>query len=296
MDLRVLRYFVAIAESRSISEAARVLNMSQPALTSRIRELEKELGVELLVRRPRGVDLTAAGRQLHLDGQRLLRDARAMVDRARNMPQGLTGSLAIGINILDAWAVGAIGTFRKQYPLVDLRLFPMTSGHQLEAMERTELDGGFMYSRPQNDEMLAGIPMRESRLVLAVARESALAANPPRRLADINGEDFIWIPRSSSATYYDQMNECFRQSGFVPKVVQEGADNAAMLGLVAAGIGCTLVPAVDGWRGPDGIALLPLEDENLNLMLEFVWQPERVSPVLSCMLDICRTIALSQAA
>jgi DNA-binding transcriptional LysR family regulator len=295
MDLRVLRYFVAIAESRSISEAARQLNMSQPALTSRIRELESELGVELLVRRPRGVDLTAAGLQLHLDAQRLLRDARAMVERARNMQQGLTGSLAIGINILDAPAVGALGSFRKQYPLVELRLFPMTSGRQIEAMQRTELDGGFMYCRPKDDSSLAGIPMRQSQIVLAVARDSALATHPPRWLADLNGEDFIWIPRSSSATYYDHMNDCFRQSGFVPKVVQEGADNAAMLGLVAAGIGCTLVPAIDGWRGPDGIALLPLEDDNLNLMLEFVWQPERVSPVLSSMLEICRAIALSQA-
>jgi DNA-binding transcriptional LysR family regulator len=291
MDLRVLRYFVEIANRGSISQAARELHISQPALTSRLRELEEELGVTLLVRQPRGVELTAAGRQLHIDAQRLLNDARTMIDRARNPQQGLTGTLSVGINVLHTWVpsvVGALGAFRRHHPLVDLRLTPMLSGRQIDAIRRGEMDGGFLYCRPLEDESLAGIPMQHSQVMLAVRRDTDLARTPPRRLADLNGADFIWFPRSASSVYYDHMNERFREGGFVPKIVQEGADNAAMLGMVAAGMGCSLVPAADGWRGPDDVVLLPLEDDNLMLTLEFVWAPERMSSVLGCMVDACR--------
>jgi DNA-binding transcriptional LysR family regulator len=290
MDLRVLRYFVATAEAGSISRAADALHISQPALTARIKELEDELGVALLVRLPRGIELTAAGRQLQLDAQRLLNDAESLKERARR-PQGhLTGTLSIAINVLHTWVpsvVGILGAFRRQHPLVDLKLTPMMSGRQIETLRRGEIDGGFLYCRPGDDRSLRGVPVHRSQVLLAMHRDSDLARRPPRCLAELNGKDFIWFPRSASFNYYDSMNECFRGAGFVPKIVQEGADNAAMLGLVAAGIGCSLVPATEGWRGLDEVVLHPLADECLKLTLEFTWVADRESSAVSSLIAIC---------
>lgn len=183
MELRHLRYFVATAEHGSISQAARILHVAQPALTKQIRDLEEELGVVLFERQPRGIHLTPAGRQFLTDAIKILRETAAAKERAVRISNGQIGSLSIAITVLHALlpiVSRIIKTFRASAPGVSLSLQQILSGPQIEMICASELDAGFLFFRPSDDESLAGATIHLEPLVLAVPRDSAWATHPRR--------------------------------------------------------------------------------------------------------------------
>src|SRR5438105_3908035 len=212
MELRHLKYFVAVTEHGSITQAANRVHIAQPALTKQIRDLEDELGFELFERHARGVALTAGGRQFLADAVRILDDATKAKVRGLRASNGQIGEPSVGVTALHGFHpvfAEIMRAFKEEIPEVSLFLQGVLSGPQVESIRSGKLDAGFLFFRPTNDEALSGELILMEPLVLAVPRQSRWEAKPPRRLRELNNEDFIWFPRSASPTYHDQLIHCF---------------------------------------------------------------------------------------
>jgi DNA-binding transcriptional LysR family regulator len=294
MELRQLKYFIAAAELGSISEASRSLYIAQPALTKQIHLLEDELGVPLLARLPRGISLTAAGKQFLGDAKRIVEDINLAKQQALRASTGKIGNLSVGIAILHYLPPDVAATlkaFRDALPDVSVSLRQVLSGPQVDLIRNGELDAGFLFFRPTNDESLQGLLFAKQHLVLAMPKEPSWTDNPPKRLSDLNGRDFVWFPRNATPLYHDQIIACFRKHGFVPNVVVEGIDNHALLTLVAAGMGCAVLPDLARGLVSPQIEFVELEDLDLDMPLELVWRTDNDSPVLQQLISIARKSA-----
>jgi DNA-binding transcriptional LysR family regulator len=299
MDIRQLRYFLAVAENRSISEASRALYIAQPALTKQLHSLEDELGVQLLTRLPRGVELTPAGRQFFDDAARLIEDLEAAKLRAKRAEMGRLGSISVGITVQHSLlpVVGEIlRAFKATASDVTVSLRPVLSGPQAEQIRAGELDVGFLFFRPVDDPTLCGFPVYSEKLVVAMPNTAAWTDNPPRRLSDLKGRDFIWFPRRSTPLYYDQLIACFRRAGFSPSIAMEGDDNMAVLSLVVAGMGCSVLPEMAKLHAPASVRFVSLDDLDLRIPLELCWRSGNESPVVSQFIEVARASLGNQAA
>jgi DNA-binding transcriptional LysR family regulator len=291
MELRHLKYFVAVTMHGSISQAARAVHIAQPALTRQIRDLEEELGLALFERRSHGIELTLAGRQFLVDATRILEEAAAAKERALRVNNGQIGTLSVAMTVqhglLPIFSQTMLA-FRTRMPGVSISLRQLLSGPQLEELRSGKLDAGFLLFRPRDDESLSGITLHREPLLLAVPCDSPLAKKPPRHLRELGGTEFIWFPRNASPGYHDQLIHCFRKGGFTPRVTQEGADNNALLCMVAAGLGCTILPAIASVNAPESVVFLELEDLDIQLPLELVWRSDNTSPALQRFVEVAQ--------
>ncbi|WFF42081.1 LysR family transcriptional regulator [Salinicola endophyticus] len=292
MDFKQLRYFMAVVEEGTISAAAASLPLAQPALTRQLQLLEESVGAPLLRRSRRGVTLTAAGEAFHRDVGRLLSQFEQAKCNARRVSEGQMGQLRLGVTVMHLWVpriTQLLNDFRHQYPAVTLKVVSLLSGPQIEALRHDQLDAGILFFPPEDDPGLCYHPLYEDRLVLVARAGSRLAQHPPRRLAALNGEDFIWFDRSATPTYHDRLIHAFQRAGFTPHVVQEGTDNATMLCLVAAGMGCTILPEMTMAGAPAGVVSHPLEDLDMALPLTLVWRRDASLPAVHRLIDVAES-------
>ena len=245
MDLRRLRYFVAVAEELHFGNAARRLNVSQPPLSQQIHKLEQELGVSLFDRNRHRVRLTYAG-SLFLDKARIvLQDVDEAVSVVRRAHGGELGHLVIGhappadLNILPM----AVSAFRSQYPLVTLALKNMGGPDLIRGLLDRRIHVAFV-RLPINHPLLAVIPILKERLVAVLPKTHKLARSKTIKLADLAGESFVMFPRHRSPGYFDILTRfCLNEGGFNLTVSQETDAIQTVLALVAAGLGVSLQPA-----------------------------------------------------
>ncbi|HRO79858.1 MAG TPA: LysR substrate-binding domain-containing protein [Alicycliphilus denitrificans] len=287
-----MRHFVVTAQQENIASAARILCIVQPALTRSIQALEESVGVRLFVRHARGVRLTPGGQQFYQDASRILQEAAQACTNALQASEGVLGSLRIGVSPQHVWLPlirSMLEHFRQEHPLVTLSLDMLQSGGQLHAIRAEELDAGFMFMRPQDDPALSGLLVHEERLVLAVPEHSRYATAPPARLSELSGEPYIGTPRESSLYFNDFVESEYRRLNFKPRIVQLGNNFLVILGLVAAGMGIAIVPAVSRVMHPEGIVFHEVPDLDTRLSLELVWRTEDDSPVLARFLGTARS-------
>jgi DNA-binding transcriptional LysR family regulator len=245
MDLRRLRYFVAVAEELHFGNAARRLNVSQPPLSQQIHKLEQELGVSLFDRNRRRVRLTYAG-SLFLDKARIvLQDVEDALSVARRAHGGELGHLVIGhappadLNILPR----AVSAFRAQYPLVTLALKNMGGPDLVRALLDQRIRIALL-RLPIDHPLLVVIPILKERLVAVLPKSHKLARSKTIKLADLSGESFVMFPRQRSPGYFDILAKfCLSEGGFNLTVTQETDAIQTVLALVAAGLGVSLQPA-----------------------------------------------------
>ncbi|HDR9173065.1 TPA: LysR family transcriptional regulator [Burkholderia vietnamiensis] len=289
MDLRQMRYFVAVAECRSISVAARLVHVAQPALTRQMHALEEELGTSLFDRTTRGVSLTDAGKQLLADATKLLDDAATAMDRVRRAGRGEIGHLSIALPIRQAAApeiAGILKTFRREVPGVSITLSHLLSEAQLKLLSTGQLDAGFLLFRPEDDSSLNGIPVCSKQLLLFYPADWQWERGKPESLRDLNDVDFIWVQRSAAPAWHDSLVHCFFDAGFVPKVSAHGVDAGSMLTLVSAGMGCTVLPEMATSAVPKSVACMRVPDLDVVHKWEFVWRKDRCSSVLRRFIDV----------
>jgi len=255
MELRHLRYFVAVAEELHFGKAAERLHMAQPPLSQQIRALEDELGARLFARTSRSVRLTPAG-------EAYLNEARAVLARmeeagrlARRIHQGEAGELVVGYMnpAMDAVLCQALAAFRAQRPKVALRLRELPTPVQLEELRAGHLDLGFIrlvrvqkgqnQRRGQDLTGLTTLVTAREPYVLALPEGHPLAALSEVPLGAAGNEPLILFPRASMPALHQAMLDALRAAGAEPKVVQEAPGKHASLALVAAGFGVCLVPA-----------------------------------------------------
>jgi DNA-binding transcriptional LysR family regulator len=275
MDLRHLRYFLAVADSGSVAAAARQLHIVQPALSRQIRDLEEELGALLFSRSVKGVELTPAGVQFALDARRLLIDMESARQRALQVAQGQTGSLRIGVSPNYSWhpaILARLYAFRHAYPDIELRIEPMLSTQQLQAMSEGRLDGGFMGWRDAGDTRYGACTIFRCGLRLAVPRHATPEFAVPARLADLAEAPCIWFDRDTAPAFYDFLIRQCQVAGFSPNIVQIGGDVVTILGLVAAGIGYSIVPDTAAHSHPAATRLVSHPELTMSYPVEFVWR------------------------
>ncbi len=247
MELRHLRYFIAVAEELNFTRAATRLHIGQPPLSMQIRDLEEEIGVRLFERGPRRVALSTAGERFLLHARRILDGVEEAVAEARRAARGELGELRVGFTSSLPFTdllPDALNAYRRRFPQVRLQLREMFTPEQFQALLRGELDVGFV--RLQAGTPPAGIVLREVarnplRLVVNAAHRLAGAAQV--HLAELAGEDFISFPADVGTDLPGVLRALCRQAGFEPRIVQTAREATTQIGLVAAGLGVAVLPA-----------------------------------------------------
>jgi DNA-binding transcriptional LysR family regulator len=260
MELRQLRYFVAVAEELHFRRAAARLHMSQPPLSQQIQQLEAEMGLRLLTRSRRRVELTPAGQAFLRDARTLLSELDGAVATARRIAAGQTGRLRINFvgSALLATVPELVQRFRGAHPLVEVELHERSTVDQLRAIKSGAVDVGLIRPPVEPDAELSVEVVLRERTVAALPAEHPLASmkrNPLRRLAS---EPLVLFPRDQAPGFHDLLISSLAGTGVTPRVVQYAPEMLTIIGLVAAGIGVSLVPASVQGLALDGVAYRPV--------------------------------------
>ncbi|MGX9963385.1 LysR substrate-binding domain-containing protein [Roseomonas sp. F4] len=249
MDLRQLRYFVALAEELHFTRAAQRLCMAQPPLSQQIRQLEAELDTKLFERGTRHVALTEAGKVFLTEARATLVQARRAELVARRAGRGEIGELRMGLfasaPLLPAFT-RAVLAFRARLPDVHLTLRESPTLEQVDALRRGELDAGFLRC-PSADHIpvdVAAVELLREPLVAMMRSDHPLAAEAtPLRLAELAEEKLIFFSAAVGTTLHAQFLGLCRAAGFAPQITQTARENSTLIGLVAAGLGIAVMPA-----------------------------------------------------
>ena len=283
VDLRRLRYFVAVAESLHFGRAATRLHMSQPPLSRQIQQLEREIGVLLLRRSKRRVELTDAGAYLLNQARVMLADAETLAARTRRVESGETGRLTLGfISTVDYSVLpGLLSAYRAAHPGVTLELRELTSDVQLRELHEGRIDAGMLLA-PVDDAALAMLPLLREPLVAALPADDPLArSRAALSLASLAGRPFVIFPRSAATGLYDAIIEFCRQAGFTPRIAQEAIQMQTIVSLVSAGLGVALVPASLRHMRRRGVVYRPLRQDSPLLTVLLAWRSASRSACLA---------------
>ncbi len=228
MELRHLRYFVAVGEEQHYGRSAQRLRVAQPALSRQIQDLEDELGFKLFDRLPRGVKISAAGKSFLEDARRILQQVNEATTRARRVARGQSGTLRVGFTENASWhgvVPESFRKFRQEQPDAELQVNPLTSLEQVEAVRSGRLDVGFVFNMPKTDRELEQVSVASHNIALAAPKGHPLQKLKKLRLRDLGDAPFVWFPRRESPAFYDRlMHECFRAGLKSPRIVQEGVN------------------------------------------------------------------------
>lgn len=245
MDLRQLRYFIAVARERNFTRAAETLHIAQPPLSRQIQLLEDELGVVLISRSSRPLRLTDAGRLFHEQALQILGRVEQMKVATRRVGRNERSVFSIGFvaSTLYGGLPALVRKLRQHAPELDIRLLEMMSLQQIEALKAGRIDVGFGRVR-SNDPAVERIVLREERLLLAIPPGTPLdAGTDPVAIADLAGTQLIVYPKEPRPSFADQVLTLLHDHGVRPAEVQEVRELQTAMGLVAADAGVCVIPA-----------------------------------------------------
>lgn len=244
IELRHLRYFLAVAETLHFGRAAKKLGMAQPPLSQQIRRLEELLGAPLFERTTRGVSLTPAGavlRERALSGMARLADD---LEQTRRVARGEEGTLTVGYSgsAMFTELPMAIQAYRRAHPRVEVQLREMWTSQQLPALADGSIDVGFLRDGERRPE-LATVPLLREPFRVALPSNHRLRRQRTVDPASLKDEPFVLFSRRHGSLAYDRTIRCCLDAGFQPTIVQEAPQFPTLIRLVAAGMGVSLVPA-----------------------------------------------------
>src|SRR5450830_8064 len=290
MELRQLRYFIAVAEELHFTRAAARLHIGQPPLSHAIQMLEQDVGARLFERNKRWVRLTEAGRLFLVDARRMLALAEEARSTAQRAERGEAGELRIGFTYstpLTPLSAGAINRYRQDHPQVTLLLQELATLRQLDGLGQRTIDLGFV--RTPELPIPAGIRttlLREDPLVAVLPASHPLAAQAIVHIADLAALPFVMYPPGAGTSIYPQIFRLCRDAGFVPHVGQTAKESSTIIGLVAAGSGVTMLPSSFARVQMDGVAYRPLADKGAVTMLYLAQRDEETSPLLAGFIEV----------
>jgi DNA-binding transcriptional LysR family regulator len=292
MELRHLRYFVTVAETRNITRAAARLRVAQPALSRQLADLEEELGVKLLERGRQGVSVTTAGREFHRRAKAVLADAARAADAARIAGGSIAGRLTLGFPTgLHLDHLGpAIRAFREAHPRVEFTFVHGLREPQMKALREGGIDVAFVNVPGPLHGMDHCVVWRVPFEVV-MPEKHRLAKRKSVEFGDLAGEDFVFCTRESRPEFYDEFFRHCANAGFRPHVVQEvGGYPTTILALIAQGVGLSVVPHFERAEGIRGLVWRPLAKPKLWSDFALVWPRKAASPLVQAFIDTARGI------
>ena len=244
IELRHLRYFLAVSETLHFSKAAQMLGIAQPPLSQQIKRLEQLLGHRLFDRTTRGVKLTLAGQLLAERARSTIEKVQDDLAQVRRLGRGEEGTLTVGFSgsVMFTDLPAAIGIYRRRYPKVELRLREFSTSAQISALLTGTLDLAFL----RDGDPTEGIEIStlfEERYVAVLPKAHALARKRSLRVRDLQSEPFILFARRMGPLAFDRTVACCEREGFRPNIVQDAPQWPTLVRLVAAGLGVSLAPA-----------------------------------------------------
>ncbi len=291
MELRHLRYFVAVAEELHFGHAASRLNTSQPSLSQQIQDLERELKVDLFLRTKRHVALTPAGQRFLQEARGILSSAERAAGLARETARGESQKLAVGISPETDWLFlgKALRLFAEHAPLVEIVFQNLTAEAQVDALRSGHIDVGFV-GLPLEAEGLVTETTGRVRLVVALPEKHPMARNRSLKLEELSKEAYMLWPRHLSPGSYDYLLAVFRRAGFGPPIAMEGGipSTRTVLGMVAASLTIALVdPALQQMAAP-GVVFRLLAGRGVFTETGVIYRRADPSPILASFLHELR--------
>lgn len=287
MDLRQFRYFVAVAEELHFTRAAARLNIGQPPLSLQIQAIERELGVTLLKRTRRNVELTPAGALFLKEARLALLQADRAVQTVTRAAHGEMGTLSLSfitsvplVNVFTS----AVRAFRLASPDVHLELKAQASVKIIDDVLLGTVDVGF--TRPSISTVMPSaltvIPVYQDNLMAVLPVDHPLAhVEGPIPISALNGEKFVLRPRGSGTGFYEQVFDMCAEAGYSPQIVQEAVEATTTLGLVAAGVGITIAPEALRSINVHDVVWRELSDANVVSRIYLIYHNGNVNPIRS---------------
>jgi DNA-binding transcriptional LysR family regulator len=290
MELRHLRYFVAVAEEKHFGRAAARLRIAQPPLSRQIQALEKELGFRLFERTRRQVELTSAGRVLLAHAAKIFDAVDVGVHEAERASRGESGRIVVAYPSTFAYSglPELVRSFRAKFPVVEIVLRELAPQVQVEALRDGSIDVGFVRA-PFVEPGLISELVRSEPLVAALPSGHPLASRKVIPLGLLAKEPFVMFPRTRGPAYFDQLIRLCNEAGFTPRIVQE-APQLDIVSLVAAGLGVSLLPSSIRAIRRAGIVLRPIVGGPRTDLL-VAWSARSSSAVLREFLEVVRRYA-----
>ncbi len=293
MELRHLRYFVAVAEVLSFTKAAAKLRLAQPSLTRQVRNLEDEIGVRLLDRANNKVALTDAGRRFLFDSRKLLAMSAESVAAVQEMSRGESAQLNIGYvaNLHYDLLPTTLGAFRKLYPRVALNLFDMRSADQLVALDAHKIDLGFVGLRPADSsrELLSEVVAHDAMFV-AIPTRHPLARKKKIKLSDLAAQFFIGMSAKTHPGAREWLLDTCQQAGFAGKILQEVDVETTAIRFVADGLGVAFMPEQITSLPHEGVVFRPFTPP-LRRESTIAWRADNPSQPLQDYIQIVRDLS-----
>jgi DNA-binding transcriptional LysR family regulator len=264
MELRHLRYFVAVAEERNFTRAAERLHIAQPPLSRQIQQLEDSLGVQLFERTARPLKLTDTGRFFYSHAVQLLAQSAELESMTRRVGK-IERSLSVGFvgSTLYGMLPKIIRRFRDENSAVELSLHELSTMDQIKALKEGRIDVGFGRIRHE-DPSIRRVVLREERMIVALPLGHPLSVSKTAlSLHDLLGETLIIFPKAPRPSYADQVLAAFHDRALKPHRIYETRELQIALGLVAAGEGISIVPGSVYGLKRDDVSYIGLDDANL---------------------------------
>jgi DNA-binding transcriptional LysR family regulator len=289
VELRHIRYFLAVAEHLNFREAAQRLHIAQPPLSRQIRQLEEDLRVELFARDRRHVELTKAGHAFLKEARKLMVQAGYAVESARQAQRGNTGIIKIGIGSgLGGTVNQVVFEFRKQSPAIEIECRDIFSSFQNDALRRREIDVGFL--RPPIDQAVLDCELLyEEGFVVVMPKSHRLAKRKAVRMHDIADEPLIVFSRNYSNSLYDRILGLYNRHGLTPRLVTPNTEPHDEAGAIAVASGKGIFVGAGAFvnRSQAGIELVsvPLKEPEAKIEVYAAWRKDEDSPAVCAFLD-----------
>ena len=297
MELRHLRYFQAVAEELHFGRAAEHVHIAQPALSQQIRQLEKDLGVELLKRTTRNVELTAAGVAYLKKTTAILDAVDDAAAQARRIAEGAEGRFAIGCVGSATYSVlpRLVRGLSESLPGVEVTVHgEMLAPAQIDALLAGDIDLALLRPPLQHAALVAKT-VRRDRLLAALPSNHRLARRARLRVDDLRDEEFIAYASHGRSVMSGVISAVCADAGFVPRIRHEVMETSTLVTLVAAGLGVAIVPAPTAAVGIPGVRFTPLLPSTLGIDLVVAYAPTIAARLLTTVLDSLRAAARNTA-
>lgn len=301
MELRHLRYFLAVAEEGHMTRAAERLGIQQPPLSQQIKAMELALGLQLFRRKPRGMELTEAGQNLLVDARSIIAQLEQAEAKAKRTARGEQGKVVVGFTSsapLHPFIPDVLRKFTEAYPNIELKLEELGTTELLEGLKSETVDAAFIRSSMGNTQGISIFEVLEEKMYAALPAHHPFVSSDgkmtsaPIAIKKLAHEPFILYRRHSGVGFYDLIIAACHQAGFSPDIAQEAPRILSTLSLVAAGLGVTFVPASMRALNMPGVAYLSLKSKpSLTAPINMAWRSVDHSAAARNFINLVRKLA-----